>query len=269
MALRARLIQRKSIHSLSTGTALLAALVACAGACAGGSPGEEPTGIRMLTADPEMIQVSPGGTGSARFVLTSGGVPIAGQPVTFTIVHDPETPEPETQGAMLLDASAVTDALGVASAEVRVDRPPVFQVHAAAGSAEADVAVIVADAVGNVVVVPFLAPTSNAYTRTSRIEVLLLDDRLCADIDLADPPRPSRGITGMESLPPSGGMARFESRQHDRIERHRRQRARRARRAHRARLRRSAWGRAWSPVAASRCRCRCTTPSPIRSGASP
>ena len=164
----------------------------------------------MLTADPELIQVSPGGTGSARFVLTSGGVPIAGESVTFTIVHAPGTPEPETHGAMLLNASAVTDTLGVASAEVRVDRSPVFQVHAAAGNAEADVAVIVADAVGNVVVVPFLAPTSNAYTRTSRIEVLLLDDKRCADIDLADPPRPSRGVSGLEQLPPSGGMAHFE-----------------------------------------------------------
>jgi hypothetical protein len=59
----ARLIQRKSIHSLSTGTTLLAALVACAGACAGGSPGAEPTGTRVLTAAPEMIKVNPGGTG--------------------------------------------------------------------------------------------------------------------------------------------------------------------------------------------------------------
>ena len=48
------------------------------------------------------------------------------------------------------------------------------------------------------------------YTRTSRIEVLLLDSRRCADIDLADPPRPSRGVSGLEQLPPSGGMARFE-----------------------------------------------------------
>jgi hypothetical protein len=211
LAPRARLIQRKSIHSLSTGSTLLATLVACVGACAGGSPGEEPTGIRMLTPDPAMIRVSPGGTGSARFVLTSGGVPIAGQPVTFTIVFPPETPKPEAQGATLLEAGGVTDALGVASAEVHVDHPPVFQVHAAAGSAGADVAVIVAVAVGNVVVVPFLAPTSNAAALTSRIEVRLFDAGLCADIDLADPPPPPRGITGLEQLPPSGGMAGFES----------------------------------------------------------
>ncbi len=164
----------------------------------------------MLKPDPELIRVSLGGTDSARFVLTSGGIPIAGESVTFTIVDAPGTPEPETHGAMLLNESAVTDTLGVASVEVRVDRSPVFQVHAAAGNAEADVAVIVADAVGNVVVVPFLAPTSNAYTRTSRIEVLLLDGKRCADIDLADPPRPSRGVSGLEQLPPSGGMAHFE-----------------------------------------------------------
>src|SRR6185503_10242012 len=102
LALRARLIQRKSVHSLSTGTALLAALVAYAGACAGGSPGEEPTGARILAADPEMIQVSPGGIGSVRFVLTSGGVPIAGETVSFAIVDVPETAESEAQGAVLL-----------------------------------------------------------------------------------------------------------------------------------------------------------------------
>jgi len=166
--------------------------------------------MRKLKADPGLMKVSPGGTGSARFVLTSGGVPIAGETVTFTIVHASGTPEPETHGAMLLNASAVTDTLGVASAEVRVDDSPAFQVHATAGNAGADVGVIIGDAFGNVVVVPFLAPTSNAYTRTSRIEVLLLDDKRCADIDLADPPRPSRGVTGLEQLPPSGGMARFE-----------------------------------------------------------
>jgi hypothetical protein len=210
LALRARLIQRKSIHSLSTGAALLAAVVAGAGGCAGGAPGEEPTGTPMLKPEAELIQIRPGGTGSARFVLTIDGIPIAGQPVSFTIVHDSKTPEPETHGAMLLNASAVTDGLGVASADVRVDRSPVFQVHAVAGSAGADVGVIVAVAAGNVVVVPFLSPTSNAYTRTSRIEVLLLDNKRCAGIDLVDPPRPSRGISGMVSLPAEDGMARFE-----------------------------------------------------------
>jgi len=210
LAPRARLIQRKSIHSLSTGTALLAALVASAGACAGGSPGEAPTGTRRLTADPEMTQISPGGTGSVRFVLTSGGVPIAGETVSFAIVDVPETPEPEGQGAVLLASSAVTDALGAASVEVRVDRPTVFRVNGTAGSAEDEVAVIVAVAAGNIVVVPFLATNSNAAARTSRIEVRLFDDRRCADIDLADPPPPPRGITGLEQLPPSGGMAHFE-----------------------------------------------------------
>jgi hypothetical protein len=210
LALRARLIQPKSIHSLSTGTALLAALVAGAGACAGGAPGVEPTGIRMFAADPDLIQVSPGGTGSARFVLTSGGVPIAGQPVSFTIVDAPETPDPEAQGAVLLASSTMTDALGVASVEVRVDRPTVFLVRATAGNLDAEVAVIVALAVGNVVVVPFLPPTSSAFALTSGIDVLLLDDRLCVDIDLTDPPPSPRGVTGMVPLPREDGMARFE-----------------------------------------------------------
>src|SRR5262245_8211845 len=96
LSLRARAIQRKSIHSLSTGM-LLAALVA-ANACAGGEPGPTPGEDRVIAAEPSTIHVSPGETGTARFVLTSGGVPIAAQLVSFTIVDNPEVPGVEAKG---------------------------------------------------------------------------------------------------------------------------------------------------------------------------
>jgi hypothetical protein len=208
----ARVIQRKCINSLSTGRLLLAvAWAACVGAgggCAGGDPGPPPTGDRVLAAQPTKIQIRPGQTGTARFVLTSGGIPIAGQDVTFSIPDDPTTPFVDAQGAMLLAASAVTDVHGVASVDVTVDQPTVFRIHATAGSATFDLVVIVAVGTGNVVVAPFFVPNSSAAARALSIDVRLLDDRRCADLNLFDPPYPPRGEVA--SLPPSSGSARFE-----------------------------------------------------------
>ena len=65
---------------------MLLATVVAGGACAGGEQGTTPSGDRVLTAVPDEIKVNPNETGTARFVLTSGGVPIAGQRVTFSIV---------------------------------------------------------------------------------------------------------------------------------------------------------------------------------------
>ena len=89
------------------------------------------------------------------------------------------------------------------------------------------------------------------------------------DIDLADPPRPPRGITGLEQLPPSGGTARFEivsttessaivGSAHD---------------GHGVRIAVGCVDLLGSSLVAGGSRrgrrCRCTTPSPVRSGASP
>src|SRR5262245_2013354 len=118
LAPRAWPIQRKSIHDFSTGKALLAALVACVGACAGGEPGSTPTGDRVFVADPPMIRVNPGETGTAKFVLTSGGVPIAAQAVTFEIPDEDELPGVEAKGAVLAATTGVTDGDGVATVDV-------------------------------------------------------------------------------------------------------------------------------------------------------
>jgi hypothetical protein len=190
---------------LSTGV-LLAALVA-SGACAGGDPGTTPSEDRVITPDPGTIHVRPGETGTARFVLTSGGVPIAAQPVSFTIVDNPDIPGVEAMGATLVDSSAVTDVSGVAAVEVRAGVATEFRVRATAGNEQAELVVNVAPGdTGSVLVVPFFAPNSNAAEPTTGIEVLFFDDTACAGINLANPPLPIRPPV---SLPKSGGTASF------------------------------------------------------------
>ena len=110
-------IQRKSINNFSTGVAALivAAALGASGACAGGEDGTTPSGDRVLTAVPPQMKVNPGETGTARFILTSGGVPIAGQRVTFTIVDDPQVPDVEARGATLVTSSATTDGADAAA----------------------------------------------------------------------------------------------------------------------------------------------------------
>jgi hypothetical protein len=215
LALRARLIQRKSINNFSTGamwaTARLAGvLVALASGCAGGEPGTTPSGDRVLTASPARIKVGPNEIGSARFVLTSGGVPIAGQTVSFTIIDDPDMPGVEAQGATLVDSSAETDVAGVATVGVRAGLETTFTVRAMVGSAHADLTIDVTESdVGSVMVAPFFAPNSNAEARTTSIELRFFDDGRCADFNLAAPPDPHQ-LDRKGTLPKSGGTKRYD-----------------------------------------------------------
>ena len=154
-----------------------------------------------------MIQVSPGETASARFVLTSGGVPIAAQTVNLEIVDNRDVPGDEAKGAVLGSTAAMTDRDGVATVDVTAGQETIFHVLASAGGLPAELVVIVAPATGTVMVAPFFTPNSSAPKQTTSIEVRLIDDRPCADLDLADPPFPSRDPV---ALPSSGGTARFD-----------------------------------------------------------
>src|SRR6185503_18116541 len=158
LAPRARLIQRKSIHSLSTGALLVTAAVVAVGCAGGGSEGA-PAGERVLVAEPSTIRVGPNEMDLARVVMTSGGVPVGSAPVTFSIGNAPIVPGTTTTGAALLATTATTDASGAAAVAVSVDArvalASVFSVSASAGTAYAEVTVIVADASsGSVVVAP-------------------------------------------------------------------------------------------------------------------
>ena len=62
---------------------LLGALVASAGCGGAGNGGG--AGPFALTATTDTIHVSPGDETPVRFILTKGGVPVAGQTVTFAI----------------------------------------------------------------------------------------------------------------------------------------------------------------------------------------
>ena len=69
------------------------------GGCAGGETHTTPAGDAVLRPDPTTIRVGPGETGSARFVLTSGGVPVGSATVTFSINDAPLVPDTHEQGA--------------------------------------------------------------------------------------------------------------------------------------------------------------------------
>jgi len=185
-----------------------ALLLAASVGCAGGESGATPNGDRFLAADPGTIHVPPGEMGTARFVLTSGGVPIAGAPVTFSVIDDPNTPADETVGVTLFDASDATDGDGVATVGVSVGEAPVVRVRATADSAQADLVIIVAVGTGSVVVAPFFTPGSEAEDRALSLEIRLFDDARCADMNLANPPWPLRGMP--PTLPPSGATTRFD-----------------------------------------------------------
>lgn len=182
------------------------------GGCAGGEPGTTTIRDRVLTADPATIQISPGEVGPARFILTSGHAPVAGQTVSFIIIDNPGIPDVEAQGATLAAGSAVTDVSGVATVEVRAGLRTVFRIRAMSGSAQAELEVLVVDgAVGSVVVAPFFAPGSTAGTNQTSIggiELRFFDDTRCGDHALAHPMMPVRLII---NIPATGGTARFDN----------------------------------------------------------
>src|SRR5204863_7880978 len=142
-------------------------------ACAGGEEGTTPSGDRVLTAVPDAIKVNPNETGTARFVLTSGGVPIAGQRVTFSIVDNPAIPDVEARGATLVDSSATTDGAGLAAVDIRAGLATRFRIRATAGTAQGELmVVVVAGDVGSILVEPFFSPNSSAAPRTTGIALI-------------------------------------------------------------------------------------------------
>jgi hypothetical protein len=203
-----RAIQRKSIHIFST----VGCLLWLAG-CAGGGVDAAPGGHRVLTftrVDPnkDEISLSPGQSHTAQFVLTSGGLPIGGQTVTFSI-QDPATPE----GATLTPATATTDKSGVVEVVIRAGLETQFKLVARAGVAEAEVVVLVAfGIVGTVVADVYWPPTSRNRTRASNVDVTFLDRGVCRDIVPTSPPIPVRQRV---PLPMDGGEAVFDTVQID------------------------------------------------------
>jgi hypothetical protein len=205
LAPRAKLIQRKSIHRFSTGVLLAAFVVG--GACAGGDPGTTPGGDRVLMAVPDEIKVNPFETGTLRVVLTGGGVPIAGQTVTFSIIDDPAVPDVEARGATLVDTSATTDGTGAAAVDFRAGPATRFEIRATSGTAQVEVMVsVVAGLVGSILVEPFFSSNSGAAARTTGpLSIIFVDDGGCADLGTAIIYQDR-----VKTLPASGGTVSYD-----------------------------------------------------------
>jgi hypothetical protein len=145
--------------------------------------------------------------------MTSGGVPIGSATVTYAINDAPTIPDTTLPGAMLAAASSTTDALGAAaigvSIDARVGLASVFSLRATAGSAYADVTIIVADqSAGSVVVQPTFPNPDTPDRASGGINLRFFDNRRCADLDFFHPPTPP-GKRDMV-LPASGEKVTFK-----------------------------------------------------------
>ena len=223
MALPARAIQRKRIHSLSTGcrvsgsvsfavswAVLSAVLFAILGAplfvagCGGGGAGGG-TGKLVLTPNVAMLPLNPNAQGTLVFTLKQGGIPLAGQTVSFATVGPSLSAGP--QGATVATPMGVTGGDGTVSVSVRAGLAD-FVVQAQSGMATAMVTVIVAaGANGTVVVAPFLAPSSSALPPDVTLRILFYDSESCAALDLDQPPDTVRGLVTLSGL---GDSYQFE-----------------------------------------------------------
>jgi hypothetical protein len=209
LALPARAIQRKRIHSLSTSGHLACALALIVAAATGdacsGSSTNVGTGDFILTstATTQPIELSPKAQVTLTFVLTDGGTPVGGQTVSFTTVGSSIA---GAQGATLAEPSGVTATDGSVSVTVRAGLAD-FRVEARSGAATAGVTIIVATGpTGTVLVAPFMAPSSSPLPPDATIEVLLYDPTSiyhpvsCADLDLDAPPMTVRDPVTLNGL---------------------------------------------------------------------
>jgi hypothetical protein len=214
LALPARAIQRKRIHSLSTSGRLACALALIVvatveGGCSGSSANVGTGNFRLTsTAAKQPIELSPNAQVILTFILTDGGRPVPGQTVSFTIVGSSAA---GAQGATVAEPSGVTAADGSVSVSVRAGLAD-FRVEAQIGAAKAPVAVIVATGpTGTVLVAPFMAPSSTALPPGATIEIRFYDDASCSELNPDRPPDPIvRGGTGTVILQGLGTPARFD-----------------------------------------------------------
>jgi hypothetical protein len=195
--LPAQAIQRKRIHSLSTGLrfALASAAMVTGPSCGSqqGAPGGAPVITASLVA-PDCDQAfltckfNPNTQDTVTFVVTRGGRPAAGQTVSFAL--DP----PAAGGATLEAASGLTDAGGNVAASIRIGLVTDFVVEAQIGQSEAKVTVVVDSSGddGKVIIAPFLAPSSSPPPDGYTLSVLFYDGSPCSKVNLDQPTGKSR-----------------------------------------------------------------------------
>ena len=193
MASPARAIQRKRIHSLSTGRrfafACLASGALLVAGC--GSHGSGPSGAFELSVDlptPECdptsatCQVAPNTQEALTFTLKQGGQPAAGQTVSFAL--DP----PSGSGATLIAPSGITDANGDVAATFRTGVAADFVVVGQIGETAERVTIVVdSGTAGSVLVAPFFAPSSTPPPAGATMRVLFYDFLSCSELNLDNP----------------------------------------------------------------------------------
>jgi hypothetical protein len=186
LALSQRLIQRKRIHKLSTTAQRAQACLWAAAAlwmvasCAGSGAGSPSPGTRVLTPDPLGIGLSPGMTGLVQFILTSDGVPVAGQAVSFSIDTS------AAKGATLAASSAITDVRGAAAVTLMAGGEATFTVHGSCDNCtggDSNV-MVVAGGVGSLQAFPYWID-SDPPTDATEIQVALYIGSACADVDIS------------------------------------------------------------------------------------
>ncbi len=205
MALPARPIQRKRIHSLSTPAAAWIAAALLVVATAGcSSNAAEPTGPFTIAPVVGTILLSPGSAGLATFLVTRDGQPAPGQTIAFTIVAS----STGAQGATLGASSAASDATGRATVSVQAGLAADFRVEAQLGTVQAGLTVIVhGGASGSVLVSPFFPASSRSAASATTFEVRFYDGTFCANLDFDQLPEPARAPVTLSML---GETARFD-----------------------------------------------------------
>lgn len=185
--------------SIITAT-LTAALTMCLQGCGGDNwaPVEVAKPLRLLALQ-DALQVDPGGTGQASFLLTTlEGVPAVGERLDFAVIDDPQTPGNDLAGATLGASSALTDDTGGAMVIVTGGLSTRFRLSARnlrAGVAEVWVTVSGGDEeTGTVAVIATALPGSAIASLLSTVDVMLLDAMSCTELSATAPPKPARGI---------------------------------------------------------------------------
>jgi hypothetical protein len=213
LASRALPIQRKSINSFSTRgrargrrrapAALAIVMAALASACAGGSAPRQPQTLSLAPLE-TTIGLTPNQTREVRFRLSSGGVPISGQTVLFTLRPAAGTmASSETLGS----DRGTTDAKGIALVKVTAGGAAQLILEARADDAVTEVEIIVVEGTsGTVLVAPFFAPGSESQATATGIQVLFFADKACRDLVPVSPPAPTRPLV---PLAVTGGTAAF------------------------------------------------------------
>ena len=200
----------QTIHRRASARAAL--LLALTGACSGngGAPILPPLTDLVLAPIPETVRVMPGERAILHFALTSQGVGVAGQRLTFGIVDDPDAGS-KPQGATLATDNALTDAEGVAQIAVNAGQVALFRVRASTANQTVEtegVVLVTPGDVGDVQIAPFFLPGTPAAAGVTVIDVAFFDSTRCASIPFSRLPNPGRAI---RSVPASDGIAQFDT----------------------------------------------------------